>query len=257
MDYIINTVVSNYLADYIEINPEKTKSSILSGTVELSGVKFKRTLFTTLNIPYLELEDGYIGKIKAQLSLPRFYLYPIVVNIDQIYIKVRPKNVNKITEKEILDTFELYKMKKLKEFEDLMNVKFSNLFEDLKSKDKNGGPTMIENIINNLHINIEKIVLIFDDCVSNPRHPCTYGVTLNKLFIDSTSKDFTEIKEEDKSSPFKYKKLSIKSLNTFLDKINKEDIIKDEKTGDITANHKIKEEMKNKLNENDKKYLKD
>ena len=138
-----------------------------------------------------------------------------------------------------------------------MNVKFSNLFEDLKSKDKNGGSTMIENIINNLHINIEKIVLIFDDCVSNPRHPCTYGVTLNKLFIDSTSKDFTEIKEEDKSSPFKYKKLSIKSLNTFLDKINKEDIIKDEKTGDITANHKIKEEMKNKINENDKKYLKD
>ena len=259
MDTIINSIVSNYLADYLEINPEKTKTSILSGTVELSGVKFNKNLFTTLNIPYLELEDGYIGKINVKLSLPRFYLYPIIVNVDQIYIKVRPKNVNKISEKEILNTFEIYKQKKLKEFEELMNIKFSNLFEDfLKSNDnKKGGPSMVENIINNLHIDIEKIVLIFDDCISNPSYPCTFGVTLNKLYIDSTSKDFTEIKEEDKSSPFKYKKLSIISLNSFLDKINKEDIIKDEKTGDITANHKIKEDKLNKLNEKEKEYLKD
>lgn len=42
MDKIINSLVSNYLADYLEINLEKTKTSLLSGTVELSGVKFKK-----------------------------------------------------------------------------------------------------------------------------------------------------------------------------------------------------------------------
>ena len=135
------------------------------------------------------------------------------------------------------------KKKKLREFEELMNVKLSSIFQDLKNK--NEGPSMIENIINNLHIDIEKIVIIFDDCLSNPNYPCTFGVTLNKLYIDSTSKDFTDIiKEEDKSSPFKYKKLSIISLNLFLDKISSENITKDQKTGDITAYHKIKEEKK-------------
>ena len=239
MDMIVNSIVSNYLADYLEINPEKTKTSILSGTVELSGVKFKKNLFTTLNIPYLELEDGYIGRIKVQLSLPRFYLYPIIIIVDQIYIKVRPKNVNKISEKEILNTFEIYKKKKLKEFEELMNVKLSSIFQDFKNNKKESS-SMIENIINNLHIDIEKIVIIFDDCISNPKYPCTFGITLNKLYIDSTSKDFTDIiEEEDKSSPFKYKKLSIISLNLFLDKIKSENITKDEKTGDITAYHKI------------------
>ena len=107
MNTIVNSIISKYLSDYLEINPEKTKTSLLSGTVELSGVKFKRTLFSTLNLPYLELEDGYIGKINAKLSLPRFYLYPIVLDIDEIYIKVRPKNVNKITEEEIMKTFEI------------------------------------------------------------------------------------------------------------------------------------------------------
>ena len=105
MDTIINIIVSNFLADYLEINPEKTKTSILSGTIELSGVKFKKNLFATLNLPYLELEDGFIGKIQVQVSLPRFYLYPIIVMIDQIYVKVITKNVNKITEEEIIETY--------------------------------------------------------------------------------------------------------------------------------------------------------
>jgi len=257
---IINSIVSNYLADYLEINPEKTKTSLLSGTVDLSGIKFKKTLFTTLNIPYLELEDGYIGNIHVELSLPRFYLYPIKVFIDQIYVKVRPKNVNKISEEEILKTYEVYKQKKLKEFEELMNIKFSALFEDDKSSNNKGGSgsvTMVQSIINNLYIDIGKIVFIFDDCISNPRHPFSFGVTLNKMKIDSTSKDFKEKKEEDKSSPFKYKKLSIISLNLFLDRINKDDIVKDQITGDLTANHIIDQNQVKKLTDKEKEYLKD
>ena len=261
MDKIINSIVSNYLAEYLEINPEKTKTSILSGTVELSGVKFKKNLFTILNMPYLELEDGFVGKIRVKLSLPRFYLHPIIVFVEQIYVKVRPKNVNKISEKEIIDTFEKYKKKKIKEFEELMNMKFSYLFEDLqKSNNKNNkkaSVAIVENIINNLRIDIGKIVIIFDDCISNPNYPCTFGITLNKLYIDSTSNDFIERKEEDKNSPFKYKKLSIINLNLFLDKINENDIIKEEKTGDITALHKIKEEKRNNITEKEKTYLKD
>ena len=231
MDSIINSIVSIYLADYLEINLEKTKTSILSGTVELSGVKFKRNLFATLNLPYLELEDGFIGKIKIKLSLPRFYLNPIILIIDKIYIKVRPKDVNKISEDDIINSYEVYKQKKLKEFEELMNIKFSVLFEeDQKSANKkNGMYKMVENIVNNIHIDIGKIVIIFDDCISSPENPFTLGITLEKLYIESTSKDFKKLKDEDKSSIFKYKKLSLKNLNIFLDKIKPEDIIIDEK----------------------------
>ena len=259
MDSIVNAIVSNYLAEYLEINPEKTKTSILSGTVELSGVKFKKNLFTIMNLPYLELEDGFVGKIKINLSLPRFYLYPIKVLVDQIYIKIRLKNLNKISEDEIIKTFEKYKQKKLKEFEELMNIKFSYLFEDLqKTKNKKkGGYKIAENIINNLSVKIGKIVIIFDDCESYPKYPCTIGATLNELSIESTDKNFSASKIEDKSSPFKHKKLSIINLNLFLDKIDIKDIIRDEKTGDISAKHKINEDKIKKLTDKERGYLKE
>ena len=256
----MNSIISSYLAEYLEINPEKTKTSILSGTVDLYGVKFKKNLFTTLNLPYLELEDGYVGKIHVNLSLPRFYLYPINIEVDKIYIKVKPKDVNQISEQDILKTFDIYKNKKLKQFEELMNIKFSLLLEDdkkNKKKDKKEKVTMVENIINNLHIKIQNVVLIYDDCISNPKYPITLGVTIKKIYIDSTSRDFTELKEEDKLSPLKHKKLSIESLNIFLDNINKEDILKNEKTGEISTKLKIKAEARKNLSEKEKKYLGD
>ena len=92
---------------------------------------------------------------------------------------------------------------------------------------------MVEKLINNLHIKIKNIVFIYDDFISNPKYPVTLGVTLDQIFIDSTSKNFqyTELTEEEKLSPYKYKKLSIENLNIFLDNIKPEDIIN--KEGDI------------------------
>ena len=136
MEAIVNSIISSYLANYLEINPQKTKLSVLTGKVDLFGIKFKKNLFTTLNLPYLELVDGFVGKIHVNLSLPRFYLYPINVEVDKIYVKVKPKNMNKITEEEILKTFEIYKKKKLVQFEELLNIKYSLLLETEKEKGK-------------------------------------------------------------------------------------------------------------------------
>ena len=258
MESIVNAIISSYLADYLEINPEKTKLSILSGTVDLYGVKFKKNLFSILNLPYLELVDGFIGKIHVELSLPRFYLYPINVEVDKIYVKVKPKNMNKITEEQILNTFDIYKRKKLEQFEELRNIKFSLLSqskEDQDKTDKKEGITMVENIINNLHIKIQNIVIIYDDCISNPKHPITFGVTLNRIFIDSTSKDFkfNQLSEEEKLSPFKYKKLSIEGLNVFLDNIIEKDLIQE--NGENYTKLHIREETRRNLSDNDKQYL--
>ena len=260
METIVNSLISSYLAEYLVINPEKTKLSILEGTVELQGVKFKKTLFATLNLPYLELVDGYIGKIFIQLSLPRFYLYPINVLVDKIYVKVKPKNTNKMKEEEILATFDIYKKKRLLQLEKLMNIKLASIFENKndnnKTETKKEKLTMLENIINNLHVKIQNIVTIYEDCISNENYPITLGVTLNRIFIDSTSKNFNynQLSEEEKLSPLKYKKLTIENLNIFLDSINPEDIIK--KNGEIIKTKlKIREETRKKLDEKEKNYL--
>ena len=81
-----------------------------------------------------------------------------------------------------------------------MNIKFSLLLETeedktkkAKKKEKKGKKeklTIVENIINNLFIKIQSIVFIYDDYISNSNNPVSLGITINRIFIDSTSKDF-------------------------------------------------------------------
>ena len=130
MASILNIIVKNYLSEFLEINPDKTVANLFSGTVELENIKFKKTLFNALNVSFLELEDGYIGKIKVKLSLPRFYLYPIIVNVDKIYVRIKPKDVNKITKEEILKIYDDFKNKQLLAFEE----KIKNKIKEIENK---------------------------------------------------------------------------------------------------------------------------
>ena len=83
---IVNYIIETYLSNIFEINSEETKTDLWNGNVELNNIKFKNSIFQTLDLPYLELITGYVGKIKANLQLPRFYLYPIKVEIENIFV---------------------------------------------------------------------------------------------------------------------------------------------------------------------------
>ena len=104
---IINFIVEKYLSNIVEINPEKTKSSLWSGTVEMSNLKIKREISETIDLPYCELVNGYIGKLTIQLQLPRFYLYPIKVNIDKVFFHARQKKLDKLNKEEEIKGIEI------------------------------------------------------------------------------------------------------------------------------------------------------
>ena len=70
---IVNYIIENYLSNIFEINPEQTKASLWAGTVELNNIKFKKDIFTSLNLPYIELEEGYIGYLKITKILSISY----------------------------------------------------------------------------------------------------------------------------------------------------------------------------------------
>ena len=256
MESKVNLILSNYFSDYLEIKRENINTNILKGTIDLYTVKFKKNIFNILNFPSLELIDGIIYKIHIQLILPDYYLHPINIEIDKIFIKIKTKSFKNYNKEAIVKNFELYKKKKLNQFEEIMKNKFSLILKEEENKNKKNYKTKAENKIKitNINLKINNILLIFDDFISNPDYPITLGIIINGIFIDSTSKDFTKIKKEDKLSNLKYKKICIDNLNMFLDNIKKENIILDE-NNEKCSNLIIDEEIKKSLKEKEIKYL--
>ena len=238
---IINYFVENYLSQFLEINPEETQADLWNGTVELNNIKFKKSIFQTLNLPYLELVDGYVGKIKATLSLPRFYLYPIKVEIDNIFIHTRQKNVNDLSKKEEIKLMENNKKDKLKNDEEF-SIQMKQLIDE--------SPGYVQQIINNIQVICQNIFFIFEDEISYSI-PFNIGLSLKKISYYSTLSDFNDenIDYNLEESDIQYKRIRIHGFSIFLDYFNS--------VQELNYKNKILKEELNKIDNNLKSYLKD
>ena len=184
---IFNWAIDKYLGKFLEINKDELKVSLWSGELEMSNVKIKQEIFTTMNLPYFELVNGYIGRIKLNVSLPRFYLYPIKMVVEKVFFHAKQKKLETINKKVEIQNMEAYKDEQLLSMEELSN--------EVKNLKKEGGSGYLDKIINNLEIEIKDICIRFDDDLSYNLIPFTFGLLLKNLKIKTVDENFAEAEE--------------------------------------------------------------
>ena len=238
---IINYLIDYKLNQFLEINPEETKTSLWNGTVDLNNIKFKKNIFESFNLPYIELVDGYIEKMKIKLQLPRFYLYPIKIELDKVFLHARQKSIQNLSKDKQIELMEKNKKEKLK-IDEEFTIKLNQL--------KNESPGFLEQIINNLQIICQNVFIIFDDEFSYSK-PFNIGLSLQKISYISTKKDFNDenINVNIEQTDIKFKRIRIREFSIFLDIFSSKDDLNHEKRIDDTE--------LNRIDDNLKKYLKD
>ena len=140
---IVNTIINKYLSNMLDIDTSKTSSSIFSGTVELSNIRVKQSVFESLNIPFFDLISGFIGKIKIGLSSFNVLSNPINIEVSDVFILIRQKRLEEVNEQVEIENLEKYKNLRLQQIEELT----AHLKDETKIE---GG--YIQNIINNLQV---------------------------------------------------------------------------------------------------------
>ena len=204
---IINFIIKNFLYNFLEINPNQTNISLLSGEFTFKNVKIKQKLLEYINIDYLEIITGYLGSIKILLNLPNFYSNPIKIYITDFFIYSKQKKLDNIKEKERIESLNASKFYKLELEEDLLQQ---------INKIVDQSDNFVNQIIKNINISIKNIVFRFEDDVSNPKTPFSLGlimksfkfVSINELYNDSLTKQSLS-KKSSKESFVDYNNLYI------------------------------------------------
>ena len=207
----MNFLVEKYLSNFVEIDTSQTKASIFSGTINLKNLKIKREIFKSINFPYFEVVNGYVGNLLIKLKMPRFYKYPINVEVDKVFIHIRQKNIDKRMKEDEINAMEEYKNRVLKDEEELRQN-----WEIVDKEESN----IFQQIMNDLQIEIKEVILHFDDAISYKAVPYTFGIILNKLVIKTTKKDYSveeNITENILQQKIKYKIININNLSIYLD----------------------------------------
>ena len=211
---LMNFIIEKYLSNFVEIDASQTKASIFSGIIKLKNLKIKNEIFETINLPYFEVVHGFIGNLTIKLTMPRFYKYPIHVEIEKLFIHVKQKNINKILKEDVIKSMEDYKKKLLLNEEELRKN-----WENVDNEE----PGIFLQIINDLQIEIKEVVFHYEDTISYKRVPFTLGIILHNIIIKSSNKNDenknlgSKITEKIFYSDIKYKIFNIENLSIFLD----------------------------------------
>ena len=237
MATVINWIIGKYLSNILEINKDLTKSSLISGEIQMANLKIKPEIFTLLNLPFFELVNGYVGKLKIKLQMPRFHLYPIRIEVDKVFFHAKQKELSSIkkeSEIKFMEGFKSYQLQSLEEFRNEMTR-----IED------ESNPNMLSRIINNIEININDICIRFDDEISYSLTPFCFGILLKNIKMKSVDKDFKDL-EEKKTVPFEEinnKMIEIDKFSIYLDTFENEGkLLEYSKKIIDTTNTEIKEE---------------
>ena len=216
MASIINWVIDKYLNNILEINKDLTKTSLLTGEIQMANLKIKPEIFTLLNLPFFELVHGYVGKLRIKVKLPRIHLHPIKVEIENVFFHAKQKklsNINKEGEIKFMEGFKNDSLQMLEEFKnELYNFK-----DELNAN-------MLSKIINNIEINIKNISVRFDDEISYTLTPFCFGVIIKNMKFKTVDKEFKEV-EGRYSIPFEEinnKIIKIEHFSVFLDTFENE-----------------------------------
>lgn len=212
---LINFVVDKYLSNILEIDKDKTTTSLMSGTVNMENLKIKKEIFNNLNLPYFEMVHGFVGSIKVEFSPLTFWRNPIVVKISKVFFMMKQKTLEKLNEDAEIKQMEDYKTSKLLSVEEL-RTQIGGVTSD---------PGMMEQIINNLRIEISEVNFRFEDFISYPGTPYVFGLVLKRLFIRSTNWEFDEDVDSVPVEDINYKIIKMDGLFLFMDYGKNEDQI--------------------------------
>ena len=208
---LMNFLVEKYLSNFVEIDTSQTKASIFSGTINLKNLKIKKEIFKLINLPFFELINGYIGNLLIKLKMPRFYKYPINLEVDKVFIHIRQINIDKKMKEEEIKSLEEYKTRVLKDEEELRQN-----WENVDKEESN----IFQQILNDLQIEIKEVIVHLDDAISYKAVPCNLGIILNKLVIKSTKKDYgveENITENFLNQKIRYKVINVDNFSVYCD----------------------------------------
>ena len=203
----MNFFIEKYLSNFVEIDTSQTKASIFSGTINLKNLKIKNEIFESLNIQNFEVVHGYIGNMTIMLKMPTFYKYPIKVKIEKVFIHIRQKIIDKKSKEETIKCLEEYKHTLLLNEEELRQK---------WEKVDNEEPNIFLQIINDLQLEINDVLIHYDDTISFKQVPFRFGIILNKMIIKTTDENY-DIVENIRYQEINYKVFNIDGLSIFMD----------------------------------------
>ncbi|EUD67763.1 hypothetical protein C922_01952 [Plasmodium inui San Antonio 1] len=161
LESLVEKLLNKFLAPYVEGIERNLHLGVWSGNIVLENLKLKPQITEILDLSF-KIIHGNIGRINIQIPWSKLGKSPVCVLIKNVHIYIKPRSYKK-SEDVIIEELRRAKIHRLELLEEEIS-----LIKQQKNKEKSSEKStlifkLLNKIINNIHVDIQDILIHFED----------------------------------------------------------------------------------------------
>ncbi|KAK0157380.1 hypothetical protein PV328_011128 [Microctonus aethiopoides] len=179
---IVAELLNKILGEYIQnLDYKQLKLSLWGGDVVLNDLLISEHALDVLDLP-IKLEYGRLGKLKLKIPFNDMWNGQIDATVEELFVLIVPScQVHYDPEKEAKSTLEAKRaeLARIEKNKQLANAKLGQKLDDSMVE------KLVARMIKNIHVEIKRIHVRYEDHVTFKDHPFSMGFTLDRFALES------------------------------------------------------------------------
>ncbi|KAJ8257579.1 hypothetical protein GJAV_G00187290 [Gymnothorax javanicus] len=189
LEGLVAWVLNTYLGKYVSnLNTDQLSIALLKGAVELENLPLRHDALREFDLPF-EVKAGFIGKITLQIPFYRPHSDPWVISMSQLNLIIGPAQPQDVNEREEQERERQRKRQLLQALEDKWK---SECEQKGQSYWYSVTASIVTRIVENIELKIQGVHLRFEDSLSMPERPFSFGVCIKNVSAQNASKEPVE-----------------------------------------------------------------
>ncbi|XP_028627194.1 vacuolar protein sorting-associated protein 13C [Grammomys surdaster] len=190
LESVVADLLNRFLGDYVEnLNKSQLKLGIWGGNVALDNLQIKENALSELDVPF-KVKAGQIDKLTLKIPWKNLYGEAVVATLEGLYLLVVPGASIKYDAEKEEKSLQDIKQKELCRIEEALQ-KAAEKDKPKEAKKDTFLEKLATQVIKNVQVKITDIHIKYEDDVTDPERPLSFGVTLREFSLLTTNEHWT------------------------------------------------------------------
>ncbi|XP_041957413.1 vacuolar protein sorting-associated protein 13A isoform X2 [Alosa sapidissima] len=207
---VVVDVLNRFLGDYVvNLDSSQLSLGIWGGDAILKNLEIKENALSQLDIPF-KVRAGHIGRLELKIPWKNLYTQSVEATLDEVYLLIVPTaSIKYDAEKEERQLQEA-RQRELQRIEETKQRAAEQENPQLQKQDT-FVEKLVTQVIKNLQVKISNIHIRYEDDITNPSSPISFGVSLQNLSLQTADANWHPCLLDDKAKLF-FKLVRLDSL---------------------------------------------
>ncbi|XP_076846491.1 intermembrane lipid transfer protein VPS13A isoform X2 [Brachyhypopomus gauderio] len=198
---LVVDVLNRFLGDYVvNLDSSQLNLGIWGGDAILRNLEIKENALSQLDIPF-KVRAGHIGRLELKIPWKNLYTQSVEATLDEVYLLIVPTASIKYDAEKEEKQIQEARQRELQRIEETKQ-KAAEQENPKTEKQDTFVEKLVTQVIKNLQVKISNIHVRYEDDVTNPNCPLSFGVSLQNLSLQTADANWKPCLLDEKAKLF-------------------------------------------------------